>query len=167
MRGSTFFNILFMVGGEFRCLRWPGWTIACFNPRAGWAGESRLTLVSCSTYGTVMAVLSLSFLFGDAGCRWVMSELMAHGFHLRQSDAAKQVRESRVAVKVIPHRVHRQQREFPTFPRFHRFIEPLEGQFFFARECVIRCDDAKPAIGFLHGTKVLGHPLFPEAGHPA
>ena len=34
---------------------------------------------SYSTYGTVMAVLSLSFLFGDAGCRWVMSELMAHG----------------------------------------------------------------------------------------
>jgi sugar phosphate permease len=27
----------------------------------------------------VMAVISLSFLFGDAGCRWAMSELMAHG----------------------------------------------------------------------------------------
>ena len=26
-----------------------------------------------------MAVVSLSFLFGDAGCRWMMSELMAHG----------------------------------------------------------------------------------------
>ena len=26
-----------------------------------------------------MAVLSLSFLFGDAACRWIMSQLMAHG----------------------------------------------------------------------------------------
>ncbi len=26
-----------------------------------------------------MAVVSLSFLFGDAGCRWTMSELLAHG----------------------------------------------------------------------------------------
>ena len=26
-----------------------------------------------------MAVVSLSFLFGDASCRWMMSELMAHG----------------------------------------------------------------------------------------
>jgi OPA family glycerol-3-phosphate transporter-like MFS transporter len=26
-----------------------------------------------------MAVVSLSFLFGDAGCRWMMSQLMAHG----------------------------------------------------------------------------------------
>jgi OPA family glycerol-3-phosphate transporter-like MFS transporter len=26
-----------------------------------------------------MAFVSLSFLFGDAGCRWMMSELMAHG----------------------------------------------------------------------------------------
>ena len=30
-----------------------------------------------------MAVLSLSFLFGDAGCRWVMSRLMAHGMGWR------------------------------------------------------------------------------------
>jgi OPA family glycerol-3-phosphate transporter-like MFS transporter len=34
---------------------------------------------SYSTYGSVMAVVSLSFLFGDAGCRWMMSELLAHG----------------------------------------------------------------------------------------
>jgi OPA family glycerol-3-phosphate transporter-like MFS transporter len=26
-----------------------------------------------------MAVVSLSFLFGDAGCRWTMSQLLAHG----------------------------------------------------------------------------------------
>ena len=26
-----------------------------------------------------MAVVSLSFLFGDAGCRWTMSGLIAHG----------------------------------------------------------------------------------------
>ena len=38
---------------------------------------------SYSTYGTVMAVLSLSFLFGDAGCRWIMSRLMVHGIGWR------------------------------------------------------------------------------------
>jgi len=30
-----------------------------------------------------MAVLSLSYLFGDAGCRWVMGRLMAHGLGWR------------------------------------------------------------------------------------
>jgi hypothetical protein len=47
----------------------------------GWAGLVRVSSrwFSYSTYGSVMAVVSLSFLFGDAGCRWMMSELMAHG----------------------------------------------------------------------------------------
>jgi len=47
----------------------------------GWVGLVKVASrwFSYSTYGTVMAVLSLSFLFGDAACRWVMSELLAHG----------------------------------------------------------------------------------------
>ena len=38
---------------------------------------------SYSTYGTVMAVLSLSYLFGDAACRWIMGRLMAAGLGWR------------------------------------------------------------------------------------
>ena len=47
----------------------------------GWAGLVRVSSrwFSYSTYGSVMAVVSLSFLFGDAGVRWTLSELMAHG----------------------------------------------------------------------------------------
>jgi OPA family glycerol-3-phosphate transporter-like MFS transporter len=80
MGGSIFFTILFMAGGGF-----PLFTVAWVGNRlfqsAGWVGLVKVASrwFSYSTYGTVMAVLSLSFLFGDAGCRWVMSQLMAHG----------------------------------------------------------------------------------------
>lgn len=80
MGGSIFFTILFMAGGGF-----PMFTLAWVGNRLfqsmGWVGLVKVASrwFSYSTYGTVMAVLSLSFLFGDAGCRWVMSQLMAHG----------------------------------------------------------------------------------------
>lgn len=80
MAGSIVFTILFMAGGGF-----PLFTLAWVGNRlfqsAGWVGLVKVASrwFSYSTYGTVMAVLSLSFLFGDAGCRWVMSQLMAHG----------------------------------------------------------------------------------------
>ncbi len=84
MGGSIFFTILFMAGGGF-----PLFTLAWVGNRLfqsmGWVGLVKVASrwFSYSTYGTVMAVLSLSFLFGDAGCRWVMSELMAHGLGWR------------------------------------------------------------------------------------
>lgn len=80
MGGSIFFTLLFMSGGGF-----PLFTLAWIGNRlfqsAGWVGLVKVASrwFSYSTYGTVMAVLSLSFLFGDAGCRWVMGQLMAHG----------------------------------------------------------------------------------------
>lgn len=84
MGGSILFTILFMMGGGF-----PLFTLAWVGNRlfqsTGWVGLVKVSSrwFSYSTYGTVMAVLSLSFLFGDAGCRWVMSELMAHGMGWR------------------------------------------------------------------------------------
>ena len=84
MGGSIFFTILFMTGGGF-----PLFTLAWVGNRLfqsmGWVGLVKVASrwFSYSTYGTVMAVLSLSFLFGDAGCRWVMSRLMAHGMGWR------------------------------------------------------------------------------------
>jgi sugar phosphate permease len=80
MAGSIVFTIVFLLSGGF-----PLFTLAWIGNRlfqsTGWVGLVKVSSrwFSYSTYGTVMAVLSLSFLFGDAGCRWVMSELMAHG----------------------------------------------------------------------------------------
>ncbi len=80
MAGSIFFTIVFALSGGF-----PLFTLAWIGNRLfqsqGWAGLVRVSSrwFSYSTYGGVMAVVSLSFLFGDAGCRWMMSELMAHG----------------------------------------------------------------------------------------
>lgn len=80
MAGSIFFTIIFALSGGF-----PLFTVAWIGNRLfqsqGWAGLVRVSSrwFSYSTYGSVMAVVSLSFLFGDAACRWMMSELLAHG----------------------------------------------------------------------------------------
>jgi OPA family glycerol-3-phosphate transporter-like MFS transporter len=80
MAGSILFTLLFVLSGGF-----PLFTLAWVGNRlfqsTGWVGLVKVTSrwFSYSTYGTVMAVLSLSFLFGDAACRWVMSELLRHG----------------------------------------------------------------------------------------
>ena len=80
MAGSILFTVVFLLSGGF-----PLFTLAWVGNRlfqsTGWVGLVKVASrwFSYSTYGTVMAVLSLSFLFGDAGCRWIMSELMAHG----------------------------------------------------------------------------------------
>jgi len=80
MAGSVLFTLVFVLSGGF-----PLFTFAWVGNRlfqsTGWVGLVKVASrwFSYSTYGTVMAVLSLSFLFGDAACRWVMSELLAHG----------------------------------------------------------------------------------------
>jgi sugar phosphate permease len=80
MGGSILFTLLFALGGgsPLFTLAWVG---NRFVQSMGWVGLVKVASrwFSYSTYGTVMAVLSLSYLFGDAGCRWVMSALMAHG----------------------------------------------------------------------------------------
>ena len=84
MAGSILFTILFVLSGGF-----PLFTLAWVGNRLlqsmGWVGLVKIASrwFAYSTYGTVMAILSLSFLFGDAACRWVMSELMAHGVSWR------------------------------------------------------------------------------------
>jgi OPA family glycerol-3-phosphate transporter-like MFS transporter len=80
MAGSVLFTLLFVASGGF-----PLFTLAWVGNRlfqsTGWVGLVKVTSrwFSYSTYGTVMAVLSLSFLFGDAACRWMMSELLLLG----------------------------------------------------------------------------------------
>jgi sugar phosphate permease len=89
MFGSILFTVLFMLGGGF-----PVFTLAWLGNRLvqslGWAGLVKVTSrwFSYTTYGSVMAVLSLSYLFGDAISRTIMSLLLAHGFGWRGVFAA-------------------------------------------------------------------------------
>jgi sugar phosphate permease len=89
MFGSIVFTVLFMLGGGF-----PIFTLAWVGNRLvqslGWAGMVKVTSrwFSYTTYGSVMAVLSLSYLFGDAISRSIMSLLLAHGFGWRGIFAA-------------------------------------------------------------------------------
>jgi OPA family glycerol-3-phosphate transporter-like MFS transporter len=84
MAGSILFTLVFVLSGGF-----PLFTLAWVGNRlfqsTGWVGLVKVASrwFSYSTYGTVMAVLSLSYLFGDAACRWVMSRLMAYGLGWR------------------------------------------------------------------------------------
>jgi sugar phosphate permease len=84
MAGSILFTLIFVLSGGF-----PLFTLAWIGNRffqsMGWVGLVKVSSrwFSYSTYGTVMAVLSLSYLFGDAACRWVMSQLMAFGLGWR------------------------------------------------------------------------------------
>ncbi len=89
MFGSILFTLLFMLGGGF-----PVFTLAWLGNRLvqslGWAGLVKVTSrwFSYTAYGSVMAVLSLSYLFGDAISRAIMSLLLAHGFGWRGIFAA-------------------------------------------------------------------------------
>jgi sugar phosphate permease len=89
MFGSILFTVLFMLGGGF-----PIFTFAWVGNRLVqslvWAGMVKVTSrwFSYTTYGSVMAVLSLSYLFGDAISRAIMSFLLAHGFGWRGIFAA-------------------------------------------------------------------------------
>jgi sugar phosphate permease len=80
MAGSILFTLVFALNGGF-----PIFTLAWIGNRLfqsqGWAGMVKVSSrwFSYSSYGSVMALVSLSFLFGDAGCRWAMSRLLAHG----------------------------------------------------------------------------------------
>jgi len=80
MGGAVLFTILFAVGGGF-----PIFTFAWIGNRvfqsAGWVGLVKVSSrwFSYSIYGTVMAVLSLSFLFGDAAARETMALLLGAG----------------------------------------------------------------------------------------
>jgi len=84
MAGSILFTILFALGGGF-----PIFTVAWIGNRliqsAGWVGLIKVSSrwFSYSVYGTVMGVISLSYLFGDAASREVMALLLATGMGWR------------------------------------------------------------------------------------
>ncbi len=80
MGGAVAFSLLFSVGGGL-----PLFTLAWIGNRTvqsvGWAGMVKIASrwFSYSSYGTVMGVISMSYLFGDALARIAMSALIAHG----------------------------------------------------------------------------------------
>ncbi len=84
MTGSIVFTVLFALGGGL-----PIFTLAWMCNRTtqslGWAGLVKISSrwFSYSTYGTVMGILSLSYLFGDAAARQFMSMLIAAGLGWR------------------------------------------------------------------------------------
>jgi sugar phosphate permease len=84
MGGSILFTVIFALGGGM-----PVFTLAWFGNRLvqslGWAGMVKISSrwFSYSTYGTVMGLISLSYLFGDAAARQFMSILIAHGLGWR------------------------------------------------------------------------------------
>jgi OPA family glycerol-3-phosphate transporter-like MFS transporter len=81
MAGAVLFTVLFALGSTL-----PVFTLAWIGNRLvqslGWVGMVKIASrwFSYSTYGTVMGILSLSFLFGDAAARKFMSILIDQGF---------------------------------------------------------------------------------------
>lgn len=84
MGGSILFTVIFALGGGM-----PLFTLAWFGNRLvqslGWAGMVKISSrwFSYSTYGTVMGLISLSYLFGDAASRQFMAILISHGLGWR------------------------------------------------------------------------------------
>ena len=84
MAGSILFTLLFALGGGF-----PIFTLAWIGNRlfqsAGWVGLVKVSSrwFSYSIYGSVMAAISLSYLFGDAVSREAMALLLGAGMGWR------------------------------------------------------------------------------------
>jgi len=83
MAGAIVFTLLFGLGGI------PFFTIAWMLNRlvqsTGWVGMVKITArwFSYASYGAAMGVISLSFLLGDAGWRWVLGQMISYGLSWR------------------------------------------------------------------------------------
>jgi len=80
LAGAAVFTALFAAGGIL-----PIFTIAWMGNRltqsVAWAGliKTSSRWFDYSSYGTIIGILSISYLVGDAVARWAMGLLMAHG----------------------------------------------------------------------------------------
>src|SRR5262249_21342211 len=84
MAGSILFTILFAFGGSIPLFMLAG-VGNRFVQSFGWGGIIKITSrwFPFTAYGLVMAVISLSFLFGDALSRLFMKHLIDSGFAWR------------------------------------------------------------------------------------
>jgi OPA family glycerol-3-phosphate transporter-like MFS transporter len=84
MAGAVVCTLAFAAGGSmpFLLTAWSGNRLV---QSLGWAGMVKMASRWCapSTYGTAMAILSLSFLFGDAAARGVLGLLIGYGVDWR------------------------------------------------------------------------------------
>jgi len=86
MGGSVFFTFAFALSAT----SFPVMVMMWIGNRAiqamGWAGMVKIASrwFSRKAYGTVMAIISLSYLFGDAAARQFMAMLIGHGFGWRE-----------------------------------------------------------------------------------
>jgi sugar phosphate permease len=89
MAGAVGCTLLFAAGTSVPLFT-AAWLGNRFMQSLGWPGAVRLTArwFSYTRYGTVMACLSLSYLFGDAAARWWLGWLLAQGFGWRGVFAA-------------------------------------------------------------------------------
>ena len=84
LAGAVLFTVLFALTGMI-----PLFTLAWFGNRItqslSWAGLIKLSSkwFNFSSYGTVIGILSVSFLVGDAAARQLMGALLHHGFAWR------------------------------------------------------------------------------------
>lgn len=84
MFGSVIFTLLFVAGGGL-----PVFTLAWVGNRLvqslGWGGMVKVSSrwFSYHSYGSVMAIISLSFLFGDAASRTFLASLISFGLGWR------------------------------------------------------------------------------------
>ena len=82
--GATLFTLLFAAGGAL-----PVFTLAWIGNRLtqslGWAGLLKVCSkwFDYSSYGTIVGILSLSYLIGDAVARQIMGQLIEAGFGWR------------------------------------------------------------------------------------
>jgi OPA family glycerol-3-phosphate transporter-like MFS transporter len=82
--GATVFTLLFAAGGSF-----PVFTLAWLGNRLtqsiGWAGLVKVSSrwFDYSSYGSILGILSLSYLIGDALARQQMGLLIGHGYGWR------------------------------------------------------------------------------------
>jgi len=82
--GAMAFTLLFATGGAL-----PVFTLAWIGNRLtqsiGWAGLIKVSSkwFNYSSYGSIVAILSISYLIGDAAARAQMSMLIAHGYGWR------------------------------------------------------------------------------------
>jgi len=84
LAGAALFTVLFALTGML-----PFFTLAWFGNRLtqslSWAGLIKLSSkwFNFSSYGTVIGILSVSFLVGDAVARQLMGSLLHHGYDWR------------------------------------------------------------------------------------
>jgi sugar phosphate permease len=82
--GATLFTLLFAAGGGLPVFT-AAWVGNRLTQSVGWAGLIKVSSrwFDYSSYGTIIGILSISYLVGDALARQQMSVLIAHGFGWR------------------------------------------------------------------------------------